>query len=80
MEKDNLLYTIRNWYENQSGTGIMLTLTAKDSKGQYHTVKGYVPYKSRFEEGPKAEKLNKINSFEKCARITVFNEKKFEGD
>lgn len=80
MNQDNLLYTIRNWYENQSKTGIMLTLTAKDSGGKYHTIKAYVPYRSNFEDSPKAEKLNKINSLEACARISVFKEKNFEDE
>ena len=73
-----LLYTIRNWYENKSKTGIMLTLTAKDSKSEYHTIKAYVPYNSYYENSPKAEKLLTINNQQAMARISVFNEKQFE--
>lgn len=76
--QENILYTIRNFYENQNRTGIILTLSGKDSKGAFHTIKAYVPYKSRFEDAPTAEKLLKINSQEACARVTIRNEKKFE--
>ena len=74
---ESLLYTIRSYYENRNKTGIVLNLTAHDNTG-YHTIKAYVPYRSNFEDSPKAEKLLKINSQEACARSTVFNEKKFE--
>lgn len=77
---ENLLYTIRNWYENQSKTGIILTLTAKDNGGKYHTIKAYVSYRSNFEDSPKAEKLLKINSQNECARINIYKKKNFEND
>lgn len=78
--QDNLLYTVRGWYENRNQTGIMLTLSAKDSKGQFHTVKAYVPYRSNFEDSPKAEKLLSINNLPKCARITVIKELTFDNE
>ena len=81
MENNNdLLYTIRGWYENKSKTGIMLKLTAKDKGGKYHTIKAYVPYRSNFETAPTAEKLLQINSRAASARITVKEEWKFEGN
>ena len=80
VESDNLLYTFRNWYENKNKTGIIFTLTAKDKSGKYHTVKAYAPYRSNFEDAPTAEKQLRINAHGKqCARVTVFDEKQFEG-
>lgn len=79
MEKNDLLYTVRGWYENERKTGIVLILTAKDRGGKYHTIKAYVPYRSQFEDAPKAEKFLKVNGHgETAARITVFKEKKFD--
>lgn len=77
--KSPLLFTIRNWYENKSKTGVMLTLTAKDNKGEYHSIKAYVPYNSRYDNSPKAEKLLQINQQAAMARISVFTEKQFDG-
>lgn len=73
--KSPLLYTVRSWYENKSKTGIMLNLTAKDTGGQYHSIKAYVPYRSNYEDSPKAEKLLGINGQKEMARISVYNEK-----
>ena len=76
--QDNILYTIRDFYENATGTGIMLTLSGKDKHGAFHTIKAYVPYRSNYEDAPTAEKLLKVNSPDTMARIIVRNEKKFE--
>lgn len=76
--KENLLYTIRGWYENRNKTGIMLILSAKDSRGQFHTVKAYAPYRSNFEDSPRGEILQQINKQKRCARVTVYTEKNFD--
>lgn len=75
--KSNLLYTVRNFYENKSKTGIMLTLTAKDGRGEYHSIKAYVPYRSNYENSPKAEKLLQVNGGGPMARINVYTERQF---
>lgn len=76
--KDSLLYTIRSWYENKNKTGVMLILSAKNSRGQFHTVKAYVPYRSNFEDSPRSEMLQQINKQNRCVRVTVYTEKNFD--
>lgn len=78
--KDQLLYTIRSWYENKNKTGVMLILSAKDSRGQFHTLKAYVPYRSNFEDSPRGEILRQINNQNRCARVTVYTEKNFDNE
>ena len=72
-----LLYTIRDFYETKNKTGLVISLSARDDKGEYHSVKAYAPYYSQFDGSAISEKLGCING-ERVARIVIPTERKFK--
>lgn len=64
---ENLLYTIKSWYENKNKTGLILNASAKNSAGNWVSVRLYVPYNSQYETTTTAKKpLGKDDTAEIC--------------
>lgn len=71
----NEIYTIVNFYENKSKTGVMLT--CKSNKEENY-IKVYVPYHAHYEDAPCADLIRQVNypgAFD--CRITVKKVKNF---
>ncbi len=73
----DLLYTIRDFYEVKNKKGIIISLSARDAKGNWQSIKAYVPYYSMFDGSAIAEHLGQING-QPIARICIPTERKFE--
>lgn len=71
-----LLYTIKDYYETKNKTGLVISLFARDERGEYHSIKAYAPYYSLFEGSATSEKLGNVNG-QKVARIVIPTERKF---
>ena len=79
MASKKLLYTIRNYYENRSKTGIIITLSAQNERGEWSTIRAYVPYKSRFADSATAEVLEGLTgASESAARVEIPKRRNFE--
>lgn len=79
MNNKGLLYTVRNFYENRSKTGVIITLSAMKDNGEWSTVRAYVPYKSIYDDSATADIVNDLGGVGgRVARVHVPKERKFD--
>lgn len=75
---DNVLFSIRDFYEVRNGAGIMVSASARDNRGVWQSIKIYVPAESQFEDSAVCTVITDENTGEKRGYIKIPKERNFD--